>query len=392
MNIIKTAESVCEGHPDKLCDQISDAILDAALGADQNARVAVETMVTKGHVFVAGEMTCQKRLPLRQVIRRVLTACGYNPRAYKIHIHLQKQSADIQQGVDVALESRKSQDSQTLGAGDQGTMYGYATRESYDRLPLSLSYAHKLCQRLDTVRLLGAIEGIKSDGKAQVSIEYQDNQPVRVTAIVISVQHAEDKNLSQLKDEIIKLVIQPIIDPHLINEDTEILINPSGRFVLGGPEADTGLTGRKIMVDTYGGLAAHGGGAFSGKDPTKVDRSGAYMARHLAKQIVEDHLAEHCQVGLSYAIGKAQPVAVSVETFRTGEVADEELSNLIQQHYDLTPQGIIAYLNLRKIDYQRTACYGHFNSSRFPWEQVRPGKLRREMTNDEDANHDPRRP
>ncbi|MBA5728540.1 methionine adenosyltransferase [Fundicoccus sp. Sow4_H7] len=378
MTIIKTAESVCEGHPDKLCDQISDAILDEALSLDNQSRVACEVMITKGHVFIAGEITCNTKIGIRQVIRRVLESCGYDARKFKIHMHIQKQSKDIRDGVDLALEVREGSQYDELGAGDQGTVYGYATNETYDRLPMPLSYAHQLCQRLDSARWLGTIEGIHSDGKSQVSVEYNDGKPKRIAAIIISIQHDEDKNIDQLKQEVKSRVILPVVRQDLLDEDTLILINPSGRFVIGGPDADTGLTGRKIMVDTYGGLGAHGGGAFSGKDPTKVDRSGAYMARHIARQVIDENLAEKCEIGISYAIGKAQPVAISVNTFGTGKLSDDKLKEIILLSYDLSPKGIIDYLNLRHVKYQRTACYGHFNSSRFTWEQTAHKKLTKE--------------
>lgn len=379
MKIIKTAESVCEGHPDKLCDQLSDAILDEALSLDNQARVACEVMITKGHVFVAGEITCQGKIGIRQVIRRVLESCGYDSRKYKIHMHIQTQSKNIQAGVDTSLESREGTGFNQLGAGDQGTVYGCATNETYDRLPMPLSYAHDICRRLDTARWLGTIQGIKSDGKSQVSIEYEGGKPKRIAAIVVSVQHDEGKNMDQLKQEIKSHVILPVVRQDLLDDETLILINPSGRFVIGGPDADTGLTGRKIMVDTYGGIGAHGGGAFSGKDPTKVDRSGAYMARHIARQIVDEGLADQCEIGISYAIGKAQPVAVSVNSFGTGKLTDEKLKEVILRSYDLSPGGIIDYLNLFHVAYQKTACYGHFNSSRFTWEQTVHQKLTKEV-------------
>ena len=365
-----TAESVCAGHPDKLCDFIADSILDACLRKDRSSRVACEVMATGHKIIVAGEITCAKRVDIRFVVREALRDIGYNPYAFLIYVYVHKQSADIADGVDRALESRSGDTTQysMLGAGDQGTVYGYATDETREYLPLPLVLAHGICKRVDSVRRDNVIKGIKPDGKAQVTIEYEDGKPKRVASIVVSVQHNADKNMETLRSELISEVLHPVFKDFPFDGDTEILVNPSGRFVKGGPAADTGLTGRKLMVDTYGGLAAHGGGAFSGKDPTKVDRSGAYMARYIAKNLVWSGLAKRCEVALSYAIGKADPVAVSVNSFGTSEYSDERLCDAVKKVFCLRPAAIIDQLRLRSAIYADTAAYGHFNSVLFPWE------------------------
>lgn len=365
-----TAESVCAGHPDKLCDYIADSILDACLRKDRSSRVACEVMATGHKIIVAGEITCAKRMDIRFVVREALRDIGYNPYAFLVYVYVHKQSADIADGVDRALESRRGDTTQysMLGAGDQGTVYGYATDETRECLPLPLVLAHGICKRVDSVRRDNIIKGIKPDGKAQVTIEYEDGKPKRVTSIVVSVQHSADKDMKMLRSELISEVLHPVFKNFPFDEDTEILVNPSGRFVKGGPAADTGLTGRKLMVDTYGGLAAHGGGAFSGKDPTKVDRSGAYMARYIAKNLVWSGLAKRCEVALSYAIGKADPVAVSVNSFGTGEYSDERLCDAVKKVFCLRPAAIIDQLRLRSVIYADTAAYGHFHSVMFPWE------------------------
>lgn len=365
-----TAESVCAGHPDKLCDFIADSILDACLRKDRSSRVACEVMATGHKIIVAGEITCAKRVDIRFVAREALREIGYNPYAFLIYVYVHKQSADIADGVDRALESRSGDTTQysMLGAGDQGTVYGYATDETREYLPLPLVLAHGICKRVDSVRRDNVIKGIKPDGKAQVTIEYEDGKPKRVASIVVSVQHSADKNMETLRSELISEVLHPVFKDFPFDGDTEILVNPSGRFVKGGPAADTGLTGRKLMVDTYGGLAAHGGGAFSGKDPTKVDRSGAYMARYIAKNLVWSGLAKRCEVALSYAIGKADPVAVSVNSFGTSEYSDERLCDAVKKVFCLRPAAIIDQLRLRSAIYADTAAYGHFNSVLFPWE------------------------
>ena len=365
-----TAESVCAGHPDKLCDFIADSILDACLRKDRSSRVACEVMATGHKIIVAGEITCAKRVDIRFVVREALRDIGYNPYAFLIYVYVHKQSADIADGVDRALESRSGDTTQysMLGAGDQGTVYGYATDETREYLPLPLVLAHGICKRVDSVRRDNVIKGIKPDGKAQVTIEYEDGKPKRVASIVVSVQHSAEKNMETLRSELISEVLHPVFKDFPFDGGTEILVNPSGRFVKGGPAADTGLTGRKLMVDTYGGLAAHGGGAFSGKDPTKVDRSGAYMARYIAKNLVWSGLAKRCEVALSYAIGKADPVAVSVNSFGTGEYSDERLCDAVKKVFCLRPAAIIDQLRLRSAIYADTAAYGHFNSVLFPWE------------------------
>lgn len=365
-----TAESVCAGHPDKLCDFIADSILDACLRKDRSSRVACEVMATGHKIIVAGEITCAKRVDIRFVVREALRDIGYNPYAFLIYVYVHKQSADIADGVNRALESRSGDTTQysMLGAGDQGTVYGYATDETREYLPLPLVLAHGICKRVDTVRKENVVKGIKPDGKAQVTIEYEDGKPKRVASIVVSVQHSADKNMETLRSELISEVLHPVFKDFPFDGDTEILVNPSGRFVKGGPAADTGLTGRKLMVDTYGGLAAHGGGAFSGKDPTKVDRSGAYMARYIAKNLVWSGLAKRCEVALSYAIGKADPVAVSVNSFGTSEYSDERLCDAVKKVFCLRPAAIIDQLRLRSAIYADTAAYGHFNSVLFPWE------------------------
>lgn len=367
-----TAESVCKGHTDKLCDLIADGILDACLKEDKNSRVACEVMATKGHIFIAGEITCAKKVGLRRVAMKVISKAGYNPYDFLPHVYVHQQSVDIAGGVDKAMEVRMDKSTEdvfsSIGAGDQGTVYGYACSDTWQKLPMPVVLVNELCKNLDQAREDKSILKIGPDGKAQVTVEYQDGKPVRVKTIVVSIQHAEDKNLDELKREIITEIIYPLMDRYHMNRDAEILINPSGRFVLGGPAADTGLTGRKIMVDTYGGLASHGGGAFSGKDATKVDRSGAYMARAIAKNVVSAFLAEKCQVAISYAIGVAKPVAVEVDTFGTGVIDDDLLSVIIQEVYDLRPAAIISALNLKRPFFSETTAYGHFNGYNGTWE------------------------
>lgn len=368
-----TAESVCAGHPDKLCDLISDSILDACLTKDKASRVACEVLATKGRIIVAGEISCSEKLNLKDVVKSVLVDVGYKPTDFKISVYVQKQSTDIAQAVDTALEARQiiKEPYGTIGAGDQGTMYGYATNETREMLPLPLVLSHKIVKRLDEVRKGKIIKGYLPDGKAQVTIEYKNNQPVRVKTIVVSVQHEPYKRQTEIEQDIIENVLWQVFEDFPFDEDTDILINPSGRFVIGGPAADTGLTGRKLMVDTYGGFTAHGGGAFSGKDPTKVDRSGAYMARHIAKHIVWCEYAEKCEVSISYAIGKANPVAFSINTFGTGNVSDSILEQAALDVFNLKPAAIIEYLQLRDVQYADTAVYGHFDSWLYPWEDVK---------------------
>ncbi|WP_418791752.1 methionine adenosyltransferase [Phosphitispora sp. TUW77] len=368
----KTAESVCAGHPDKLCDLIADNILDACMRKDKASRVACEVMATKGKIIVAGEITCSGKVDIRFIVKNVLREVGYNPWKFTVFVFVHQQSADIAAGVDTALEVRNgiTDPYGSIGAGDQGTVYGYATNETSKNLPLPVVLSHRIVKRIDDCRKGKLIKGILPDGKAQVTVEYEDGKPRRVKTIVVSVQHDKDKTQEELSSDIRNNVLWQCFEDFPFDKGTEILINPSGRFVEGGPAADTGLTGRKIMVDTYGGLASHGGGALCGKDPTKVDRSGAYMARYIAKNIVWSGLAEKCEVALSYAIGKANPVAVDVTSFGTGKITDDQLSNIVQEVFNLRPAAIIEKLHLRNAIYSDTAVYGHFNSSLFPWENV----------------------
>ena len=368
----KTAESVCMGHPDKLCDLIADSILDACLRKDKSSRVACEVMATKGKIIVAGEITCDDKVDIRWEVREALRKAGYNPWRYTVFVFVHKQSKDIDAGVTTALEARNGSEERyaSLGAGDQGTVYGYATDETREMLPLPLVLAHRICKRVDTVRRDKIVKGLLPDGKAQVTVEYENGKPKRVKTIIVSVQHEADKTQEQLYSDIKQNVLWQCFEDFPFDEDTEILVNPSGRFVEGGPAADTGLTGRKLMVDTYGGLALHGGGAFSGKDPTKVDRSGAYMARYIAKNLIWSGLAKECGVALSYAIGKADPVAVDVDSFGTSELTNEELREIIQSVFNLRPAAIIEKLQMRNAIYKDTATYGHFNSRLFPWEDT----------------------
>lgn len=367
-----TAESVCKGHPDKLCDLIADSILDACFRKDKASRVACEVMATKGKIIVAGEITCSEKINIRYIVKRVLEDVGYNPNKFLIYVFVNRQSTDIAAGVDTAIEARNGNTDPygLIGAGDQGTMYGYATNETKEMLPLPLVLSHRIVKRLDEARKNRLIKGIFPDGKAQVTVEYDGDKPVRVKTIIVSIQHNEDKTQEELKTDILNNVLYPVFEDFHFDDNTEILINPSGRFVIGGPTADTGLTGRKIMVDTYGGLASHGGGALCGKDPTKVDRSGAYMTRYIAKHIVWLNLADKCEVSISYAIGKANPVAFSINTFGTGTVPDEVLTLAAEEVFNLKPAAIIEKLRLRNIYYSDTSTYGHFNSFLFPWEDV----------------------
>ncbi len=368
----KTAECVCMGHPDKLCDFVADSILDACLREDRASRVACEVLATKGKIIVAGEITCSTKVDIRSITRSVLRDVGNNPSEYDILIFIHQQSADISAGVNQALEVRQgiSEPYSSLGAGDQGTVYGYACKETQEYLPLPIVLAHRIVKRIDSCRKGKLIKGIQPDGKSQVTIEYEDDKPKRVKTIVISIQHDKDKTLPELKSDILTQVLWQCFEDFPLDDNTEVFINPAGRFVEGGPAADTGLTGRKIMVDTYGGLASHGGGALCGKDPTKVDRSGAYMARYIAKNIVGSDLAERCEVALSYAIGKASPVAVNVTSFGTSMLTDEQLAEIVKEVFNLRPAAMIEKLRLRTPFYADTATYGHFNSILFPWEQV----------------------
>ena len=361
-----TSESVTEGHPDKIADQVSDAILDACLTDDPSSRVACETLTATGLVVIAGEITTKAYVDFQSLVRGTISSIGYNNALYGFDSNtcavissINKQSGDIALGVD------------TGGAGDQGMMFGYACNETAELMPAPISFAHKLCMRLSEVRKHGKLPYLRPDGKSQVTVEYDaHHKPVRVDAVVISTQHSETVGNDELRSDILKHVIQATIPAHLLDEDTKYHINPTGRFVIGGPMGDTGLTGRKIIVDSYGGMGRHGGGAFSGKDPTKVDRSAAYMARHIAKNIVAAGLADRCEVQLAYAIGVADPVSVLVETFGTGKVDTTIISDLVRAHFKLTPKGIIESLDLRRPIYCKTAAYGHFGRTDpdFTWE------------------------
>lgn len=378
-----TSESVTEGHPDKICDQVSDAILDAILDKDPNARVAAETSVTTGMVLVAGEITTSCYVDIPKVVRETIREIGYTRAKYgfdadtcAVLTSIDEQSPDIAQGVDQALEAREGQmtDEQieAIGAGDQGLMFGFACNETPELMPLPISLAHKLSRRLTEVRKNGTLAYLRPDGKTQVTVEYEGDKPVRVDTIVISTQHDPAVSLEQIQQDLKEHVIKPIVSTEFLDDATKYFINPTGRFVIGGPQGDAGLTGRKIIVDTYGGYARHGGGAFSGKDPTKVDRSGAYAARYVAKNIVAAGLAEKCEVQVAYAIGVAQPVSISVDTFGTGKVEEDILVQLVRKHFDLRPAGIIKQLDLRRPMYRGTAAYGHFgrNDLNVPWEQT----------------------
>jgi S-adenosylmethionine synthetase len=361
-----TSESVTEGHPDKIADQISDAILDACLEQDPYSRVACETLTATGLVVIAGEITTKAYVDFQTLVRGVVASIGYDNALYGFDSNtcavissINKQSGDIAMGVD------------TGGAGDQGMMFGYATNETAELMPTPISLAHKLTQRLTEVRKNGTMPYLRPDGKSQVTVEYDENhKPMRVDAVVVSTQHAETVSNDELRASILKHVIQAVIPAQLLDADTKYHINPTGRFVIGGPMGDTGLTGRKIIVDTYGGMGRHGGGAFSGKDPTKVDRSAAYMARYIAKNLVAAGLADRCEVQLAYAIGVADPVSVLVDTFGTGKVADEKIAELVFKNFKMTPKGIMETLNLRRPIYKKTAAYGHFgrNEKEFTWE------------------------
>ncbi len=376
-----TSESVTEGHPDKLCDQISDAILDAMLSQDSQSRVACETFCTTGVVTVMGEITTNAAVNIPEIVRNVVCDVGYNcadmgfdGNTCAVMTAIDKQSADIALGVDNSLEYKDGkEDAYNLhGAGDQGMMFGYACDETPELMPLTISLAHKMSYRLTEVRKSGELPYLRPDGKTQVTVEYVDGIPARVDAVVVSSQHTADISLETLRADILEKVIKPIIPENLMDDDTKIYINPTGRFVIGGPQGDTGLTGRKIIVDTYGGVARHGGGAFSGKDPTKVDRSAAYAARYVAKNIVAAKLARKCEVQLAYAIGVAKPVSVMVDTFGTGAVSDDKIAEAISKVFDLRPAAIIEKLNLRRPIYRKTSNYGHMGreDADFTWEKT----------------------
>ena len=361
-----SSESVTEGHPDKICDQISDAVLDAILAQDPNGRVACETCCTTGLVMVMGEITTSCYVDIPKIARQVILDIGYDRAKYgfdgqtcAILTSIDEQSADIALGVDRSLEAKSGEDSLENGAGDQGMMFGYACDETPELMPLPISLAHALSRRLTAVRKDGTLSYLRPDGKTQVTIEYEDDKPVRVDTIVVSTQHADEIPLSQIREDIIREVIRPVVPAELLDESTRYFVNPTGRFVVGGPAGDSGLTGRKIIVDTYGGYARHGGGAFSGKDPTKVDRSAAYAARWVAKNIVAAGLARRCEIELAYAIGVAHPVSIMIDTFGTGAVADEKIAAAVEKVFDLRPTAIINRLDLRRPIYRPLAAYGH---------------------------------
>jgi S-adenosylmethionine synthetase len=371
-----TSESVTEGHPDKICDQVSDSILDEIISQDPDSRVAVEAMTTTGIVIVAGEVTSTAKFDAQDVVRRTVRNIGYNGLKHgfdgnscSVLTSIHEQSPDISMGVS------KNEDG-VQGAGDQGLMFGYATSETPELMPLPITLAHKLTMRLAAVRKEGTLDWIGPDGKSQVSVVYEDAVPKKIDTVVVSTQHTEDVSISQVREEIISKVIKPICDD-LINNSTKFLVNPTGRFVIGGPVGDTGLTGRKIIADTYGGMGRHGGGAFSGKDPSKVDRSACYMARYIAKNIVSSGLASKCEVQLAYAIGVAEPVSIMVDTFNTGKINEENIESQVREIFDTTPLGIIETLRLKRPIYKKTAAYGHFgrNDPDFSWEKTDKSKL-----------------
>ena len=379
-----TSESVTEGHPDKICDQISDAILDELLRQDPNSRVACETAVTTGLVLVMGEISTEGYVDIQKIVRETVREIGYDRAKYGFDCDtcgviaaIDEQSADIAMGVNCALEARENcmsdEELEAIGAGDQGLMFGYATTETPELMPYPISMAHKLALQLTRVRKNGTLPYLRPDGKTQVTVEYDEHgKPFRIDAVVLSTQHSEDVTQEQIHEDIRKYVFDPVLPAEMLDENTKYYINPTGRFVIGGPQGDSGLTGRKIIVDTYGGYARHGGGAFSGKDPTKVDRSACYAARYVAKNIVAAGLAEKCELQLSYAIGVAQPTSVMVDTFGTGKLSDQRITEIVRENFDLRPAGIIKMLDLRRPIYKQTAAYGHFGRTDIdvPWEKT----------------------
>ena len=382
--LLFTSESVTEGHPDKVCDAVSDAILDACMAEDPMSRVACETASCTGFVLVTGEITTKAHLDIPAIVRKTVNEIGYNDartgfdgNTCAVMVALDQQSPDIAMGVDKALEARENKMSdeqiEAIGAGDQGMMFGYATNETEDFMPYPISLAHKLARQLTKVRKDGTLSYLRPDGKTQVSVEYDEaGKPVRLEAVVLSTQHDDDVTQEQIHEDIKKYVFDPILPKEMVDKDTKFFINPTGRFVIGGPHGDAGLTGRKIIVDTYGGMARHGGGAFSGKDCTQVDRSAAYAARYVAKNLVAAGLAEKCEIQLSYAIGVAQPTSINVDTFGTGKLSSEKLVEIVRENFDLRPAGIIKMLDLRRPIYRPTAAYGHFgrNDLSLPWEAL----------------------
>ncbi len=382
MKRLFTSESVTEGHPDKIADQISDAVLDAIMAEDPMGRVACETLVTTGLVMVAGEITTKCYVDIPRLVRETVRDIGYTRAKFgfdcdtcAVITSIDEQSPDIAMGVDRALEAKlgeMTEEELATGAGDQGMMFGYATNETDELMPMPIMLAHKLAMRLAEVRKSGIIPYLRPDGKTQVTVEYDGDTPVRVHTVVVSAQHHPDVSLATIREDVIEHVIEAVIPPHMLDRNTRYLINPTGRFVIGGPQGDTGLTGRKIIVDTYGGMARHGGGCFSGKDPTKVDRSATYAARYVAKNLVAAGIADRCELQLAYAIGVARPISISVNTFNTGKIAESKIVDLINEVFDLRPAAIIRDLKLRRPIYKKTAAYGHFgrNDEDFTWERT----------------------
>ena len=377
MRKLFTSESVTEGHPDKLCDYISDSILDSFYAKDPNARVACETVAGKGEILVTGEITSTTEVDIEEIVRNTIKEIGYDNentdidyRTCKVHLNISKQSPDIAMGVNKSLEEKNGENVISEGAGDQGIMFGFACDETENLMPLPIDLAHKLARRLTYVRKNNIINYLRPDGKVQVTVEYDGHTPIRIDTIVVSTQHLANVDLETLKKDIKEKVIFEIVPKNLLDENTKYYINPTGRFVIGGPLGDSGLTGRKIIVDTYGGYARHGGGAFSGKDATKVDRSASYMARFLAKNIVANGFASKCEIQLSYAIGVAKPISIFVETFGTAKIPEDEIVKKIENNFDLTPRGIINYLDLQKPIYKQTTNYGHFGKENLAWEKV----------------------